>query len=707
MPICPQCLKENPELGAKCPRCAESYYVYDEAAEEGERDPYIGHKAADKYVIIARISEGGMGTVYRALQLPVEREVAFKVLRAELEDNDEVRDRFTREARAVSKINHPNIITLHDFGFDESDYPYMVMEYAPGQSLDDWIYADWVSLERIIHVIRQILSALADAHEQGVVHRDLKPENIMVTGTGTDQDFIKLLDFGIARLVNEQATEGLTREGEVFGTPHYMSPEQAEGETGIGPPADVYAIGIMLYEMLCRECPFDAPKPLSILFKQINEELPELDPRRGVTVPAALENLMRKATAKDPDERFATAGDMLEALEQVDNPDRSGIVQAAQNGGAGGQTTQRGLGESQATPRPESQADGPANPNTGAQPSPDTSAPADQSSDKRDEVATANTLGFDEDEHGARPEDDSAGRTDTPPSRNDVSVDEPADELFELEDEQHEEDNSTILAVIGVLTVLVIAGFTTLSLMGGEQDSEAATVETEQGDDNTTVAAGETLGEQDAGTATGSLALGDDPDVGSSEREDASEMASDRPDAGTASDEESTGRAERSDDETSDDSESDGSASDPTVETSPGTESTSTSSETRTGGTDPSGGGREASSDDNSDDSESGFDLDPDKIGKDDSSTESAEPEPQTEPDPVAESDSTDETQEPQTWGPSDPESEPSESSNSESSSSESEDDSDLEKFGAPDQKADDNSDESDDGPSKFGAPGE
>ncbi len=706
MPICPQCLKENPELGAKCPRCADSYYVYDEAADEGERDPYIGHKAGGKYVIIARISEGGMGTVYRALQLPVEREVAFKVLRAELEDNDEVRDRFTREARAVSKINHPNIITLHDFGFDESDYPYMVMEYAPGQNLDDWIYEDWVSLERILHVIRQILSALADAHEQGVVHRDLKPENIMVTGTGTDQDFIKLLDFGIARLVNEQATEGLTREGEVFGTPHYMSPEQAEGETGIGPPADVYAIGIMLYEMLCRECPFDAPKPLSILFKQINEELPSLAPRKGVTIPAALENLMRKATAKDPDERFATAGEMLEELEKVDNPERSGIVQAAQNDGSNGQTTQRGLGESQATPQPESQADGPANPGTGTQPSPDTSAPADQSSERRDEVATANTLGFVEDEHEARPESDSGPGTDTPPSQNDVSVDEPADELFDLEDEQDEEDNSTILAAIGVLTVLVVAGFTTLSLMGGEQDSEPATVESEKGNDNTTVAAGETLDEKDTDT-TGGLPLGDNPDVGSSDQDDESEVAAEGPDTDTASDDEATGRADRSDDETSDDDESGGSASDSTTETPAGTESTSTSNGTRTGGTEPSGGGREASSDNESDDSDSEFDLEPDKIGEDDSRTKSDEPDSQTDPDPVSESDSTEETQEPQTWGSSDPESEPSDSSDSESSGSESNDDSDLEKFGAPEQKADDNSDDSDDGPSKFGAPGE
>ena len=462
MPICPQCKKENPELGAKCPRCQDRYYVYDEAADEAERDPYIGQKAADKYVVIARISEGGMGTVYRALQLPVEREVAFKVLRAELEDNDEVRNRFIREARAVSKINHPNIITLHDFGFDASDYPYMVMEYAPGQSLDEWIYQEDIGLERVIHVLRQILSALADAHEQGVVHRDLKPENIMVTGTGTDDDFIKLLDFGIARLVNEQATEGLTREGEVFGTPHYMSPEQAEGETGIGPPADVYALGIMLYEMLCAETPFDAPKPLSILFKQINEELPPLNPRPDMVVPQPVESLLRKATAKDPDARYQTAGEMLEALERIDDPDRSGIMEVAN--GTNGRTTQRGIGEEQTAP---------------AQTTPAQAGEQRGKIQSREEVATANTLGFEDTNDGTNPPgtgpQGQAAETAPPPqASNDVPVDEPADSLFGLEDAQ-QGDQKTLMAAIAVLAAVVVVGFGILMSVGGEGESAAAT----------------------------------------------------------------------------------------------------------------------------------------------------------------------------------------------------------------------------------------
>ena len=207
-----------------------------DALEDAEDDDRIGTLIADKYVVLALISEGGMGAVYRAMQLPVERDVAVKVLRAELEDSDEGRDRFIREARAVSKLGHPNVITLFDFGFEDSDHPYMVMEYAPGVPLSAWLRRSDLSFGRIMHVIRQLLSALAEAHSQGIVHRDLKPENLIITSAGQDDDYVKLLDFGIARLVNEGATKGLTKEGEVFGTPHYMSPEQGQGSSDIGPP---------------------------------------------------------------------------------------------------------------------------------------------------------------------------------------------------------------------------------------------------------------------------------------------------------------------------------------------------------------------------------------------------------------------------------------------------------------------------------------
>ncbi|MFU8806280.1 MAG: serine/threonine protein kinase, partial [Bradymonadaceae bacterium] len=300
-------------MGAKCPN-DEHYYVYDSALPGGAKDPVLGTLVADKYVILGLIGEGGMGAVYRALQLPVEREVAFKVLRTELQDSDKVRDRFIQEARAVSRLSHPNIITLHDFGFENDVHPYMVMEYAPGVSLTKWLRRDDLTLERIVHVGRQILSALTDAHIEGIVHRDLKPENMIVSSKGSDDDFIKVLDFGIARLINKEATQGLTREGEVFGTPHYMAPEQAQGHKDIGPPADVYSLGIMLYEMLCGEPPFEAPAPLSVLFMHINEPLPTMKPRPGITIPHELHEIVKRATAKDARDRYQNASEMLAAM---------------------------------------------------------------------------------------------------------------------------------------------------------------------------------------------------------------------------------------------------------------------------------------------------------------------------------------------------------------------------------------------------------
>ncbi len=316
MPICPKCEDENPQLGAKCPRDG-FYYVHDDAYEMAQHDPRIGTMSVDKYVIIGRISKGGMGAVYLAMQLPVEREVAFKVLRTEMEGSDKSRDRFIREARAVSKLTHPNIITLYDFGFDENNHPYMAMEYAPGQDLSKWLKRDDLTIERILHVTRQLLGALDAAHLQGIVHRDLKPENMIVTETSRDRDFVKLLDFGIARMINETSTRGLTREGEVFGTPHYMAPEQAQGAKEVGPAADVYAVGIILYELITGETPFDAPTPLAVLLMHINEALPTIKARPGIKLTEGLVAFVERATAKDPAERFANAGEMISALDQL------------------------------------------------------------------------------------------------------------------------------------------------------------------------------------------------------------------------------------------------------------------------------------------------------------------------------------------------------------------------------------------------------
>lgn len=317
MAVCPNCHEQNPEVGTPCPRCEGYHYVPKDAIDDNDPDPLVGTKAAGKYVILSLISEGGMGAVYRALQLPVEREVAFKVLRTELKDSDNGRDRFIREARAVSRLNHANIITLYDFGFEDGKHPYMVMEYAPGKSLAKWLRTETVTTERIYRIAAQILAALTEAHQHGIVHRDLKPENMIISPRPNDADRVKLLDFGIARMINEGATKGLTREGEVFGTPDYMAPEQAQGKKTIGPPADIYAVGIMLWEMVCGRCPYEAPTPLAVLFMHINDPLPELQPRDSVEVTPGLRHLIQRAASKEPDERYQTAGEMLAELNNL------------------------------------------------------------------------------------------------------------------------------------------------------------------------------------------------------------------------------------------------------------------------------------------------------------------------------------------------------------------------------------------------------
>ena len=317
MAICPNCHDTNSKAGLSCPQCDDYYYIPEDSVDDAAHDQMIGRMAADKYVILGLINEGGMGAVYRALQMPVEREVALKVLRTELKDSDQAGDRFIREARAVSRLNHPNIITLFDFGFDSDRHPYMVMEYAPGVSLGKWLKKPDVTIERIVSVSHQVLSALSEAHKQGIVHRDLKPENMIVTETSSNQDTVKLLDFGIARLINEGATKSLTRDGEVFGTPHYMAPEQAQGKKNVGPAADVYAMGIMLYEMIVGRCPFDAPTPLAVLFMHINDVLPDIVPKSGIALPETLREVIAIATAKEPENRYQDASEMLVGLGEV------------------------------------------------------------------------------------------------------------------------------------------------------------------------------------------------------------------------------------------------------------------------------------------------------------------------------------------------------------------------------------------------------
>jgi serine/threonine protein kinase len=270
----------------------------------------LGKTVAGKYVLLRLLGEGGMGRVYLGRELATQRQVAVKLLQESLSLDPRFISRMEREADAVRRVVHPNAVRLFDFGQDPKGV-YLVMEYLSGESL-------WTRLEErgrlspkeTVCVLCQILLPLSLCHKAGVVHRDLKPDNIMLCPEG-DQEVAKLLDFGIARLSEGPA---VTRTGQILGTPAYMSPEQIAGR-GIGPASDLYAVGVLLYELLTGRLPFDAQSQLELFRQHIQEPAPPLS-RACPDEPglAPFEPVVQKALAKSPKERFCSAEEMREAL---------------------------------------------------------------------------------------------------------------------------------------------------------------------------------------------------------------------------------------------------------------------------------------------------------------------------------------------------------------------------------------------------------
>ncbi len=278
-------------------------------------DPHIGKLLDGKYRIDAFISGGGMGSVYRATHVMLGKTVAVKVIRGELVTSDDVVRRFQREARAASTLNHPNIVTVYDLGQADDGTLYIAMEFIDGPSLKEAIRRDGpMAPGRAVEILRQVASALALAHQNQIIHRDLKSQNLMLTADPHGRTMVKLVDFGIAKTFDEPAVQ-LTEAGFVLGTPHYMSPEQAAG-TVVDHRADLYSLGVILYEMLAGEVPFGEASTTSILVKLMTE-MPEPPSRRrrDVVVPAALEAIAMRCLEKDPDRRFQSATEFAEALD--------------------------------------------------------------------------------------------------------------------------------------------------------------------------------------------------------------------------------------------------------------------------------------------------------------------------------------------------------------------------------------------------------
>jgi eukaryotic-like serine/threonine-protein kinase len=284
-------------------------------------DPFVGTVVGERYRIVNRIGIGGMGAVYRAEHTMMRRDLAIKVLLPELSGKEEFARRFEREAESASRLDHPNIITVTDFGRTAEGSLFLAMEFLAGTSLAAAIAAGPMPVPRALAIVRQILRALDHAHAAGVVHRDLKPENIMLVERDGNREVVKILDFGIAKVTEPQSAPGreaLTQAGVIFGTPEYLSPEQALGE-GVDARADIYAAGVILFEMLAGRRPFESEDKVKIISMHLSHAPPRIrEVNPAVEVPIPLEQAVLQALEKSRENRFATAAAFLQALEDAE-----------------------------------------------------------------------------------------------------------------------------------------------------------------------------------------------------------------------------------------------------------------------------------------------------------------------------------------------------------------------------------------------------
>jgi serine/threonine protein kinase len=279
------------------------------AAEHGQ-DPLLGQIVEERYRLIERLGSGGMGTVYRAERVNIGRAVAVKFLHPSLGSRPDFVQRFQREAMAMSKLYHVHCAALSDFGVHQRS-PYLVMEYIPGRTLAADLRSGPVPLHRAVVILQQVLEALRYLHRRNIVHRDLKAQNVMLVSSSSGHDFVKLLDFGMAKMLAGERRD-ITVQGTIVGTPSVMSPEQIR-QTAVDGRTDIYAAGIMLYEMVVGHKPFQHPQ-MDVLLKMQLEQAPT-PPRQLVPgLAPAIETVILRALAKDPAARFRTAPEMSQAL---------------------------------------------------------------------------------------------------------------------------------------------------------------------------------------------------------------------------------------------------------------------------------------------------------------------------------------------------------------------------------------------------------
>jgi serine/threonine-protein kinase len=284
-----------------------------------EADPLIGRTVNDRYRIVEAIGQGGMGRVYKALQSPLDRVVALKILGAGHDRDPNFYKRFFLEASVTAKLTHPNTITLYDYGRTEDGIFFIAMEFLDGRTLSQVMRQEGpLAQERVVHVAQQICRSLREAHGLGIIHRDLKPANVMLLRQQDDHDFVKVLDFGLVKFFHGENPDGdITNAGTFMGSPHYIAPEQARNQ-GPDQRCDLYSLGVLLYQMLTGKVPFTAESPVDIILKHLHEApVPPRQLRPDLAIDAPLEAIVLRCMAKDRADRFQSMDELLGALKAV------------------------------------------------------------------------------------------------------------------------------------------------------------------------------------------------------------------------------------------------------------------------------------------------------------------------------------------------------------------------------------------------------
>lgn len=317
MKLCPTCQTEYGEEVEFCPADGMKLRV----RRDEQADPLVGRALDDRWIIEEKLGEGGMGAVYKGHQRSVNRTVAIKTLRPQLVESEEFVNRFFREAQIAANIAHPNCVTILDYGEAKDGTLYLAMEFLDGELLTDRIETGELTVKQVLEIGIQVASALSAAHDQSIVHRDLKPDNIFLLDVPGGATFVKVLDFGIAKMLDSNTQ--VTKTGMIFGTPEYMSPEQCRGDR-IDGRSDLYALGCILYELVGGRTPFRATTPMAVLMAHVNEDVPGLPATDAGNIPPGLERIIMRLLEKRPENRPESAAKVraeLEAeLQRLENP---------------------------------------------------------------------------------------------------------------------------------------------------------------------------------------------------------------------------------------------------------------------------------------------------------------------------------------------------------------------------------------------------